>query len=445
MVKDDNQLFSISRLRIISREGFFLFVSLCLYKVIIEAVYIYRISPLYSYALLTTNTNINKMVYSWLLFILIFVAQPKNPNKPSTYLFLFMTLIMWIPLISYYWMNDMDSSYVTCEILCIIIISFWCRLMRTRRFLIGRSVSYSFFNAIFAIYTLMTVYLILKRGGIDLRALNFRNVYDIRDEYNNLRSIDGYLMNWSARALFPAMSSYMFLRRKKGPLALAFLLQIGLYMSYGHKTFLASTVLMIIVFVLVLKRKAIRKIITIFSVGNVVAYFLDVLGITIALRVFLPYRTLFVPVKNQFHYFEYFSSHDFLQLSGSALGRLFFSEYKYDRPIGYIVEAYFRNSGSNGNTGVFSYGFADFGFVGMLIVAVIIGFLFWLIDCTTDKLPLPVKVGAFSYWAVTMNDNSLLITIITGGLPILILIMMSMNTCNFFGDDKGLDEDFASG
>lgn len=420
-----------NRLGKISREKLILFVSLCTYKLIIEFVYLNRISPLYTYALLTTSVSISKMIYSWLLLILICAVHPIIDNKPSTYIFLLMTLVMWIPLISFYWMSDKPTAYVTCEILCVLLISFWCRLIRNRGFFVGLSVSHVFFDAIFVFYVVVTVYLIVKRGGIDLRALDFQNVYDIRSEYNNLKSIEGYLLNWSARAFFPAMSSYMFIRQKKPPLVLAFVLQIGLYMSYAQKTYLASTALMVLVFVLVSRKHALKKIIMAFIIGNAAAYVLDVSGLSIAPRVFLPYRTLFVPAKNQFHYFEYFSSHKLLNLSGSTLGRLIFSKYEYDKPIGFIVEAYFRNSGSNGNTGVFSYGFADFGFIGMVIVAFLIGFLLWFIDCTTNKLPLPMTVGAFSYAFVTMNDNSLLITLVTGGLLIILIMLMLMNTCSF--------------
>ncbi len=426
-IGESNVLSLNSRIGKVSKARLIFFLSVCVYKLIIEFVYLNRISPLFSYSLLTTDINVSKMIYSWGICVLICIIHPTDQNKPSTYLFLLMTLIIWIPLISYYWMNNQNTAYVSCEMLCIMIIALWCRLAR-KKFFFGKTVSHSIFDFLFVVHVLMTLYLIAKRGGIDTRALNFKNVYQIRSEYDNLRSIDGYLVNWSAKAFFPVMSSYMFLRKKKILLAITFLLQIGLYMSYGYKAFLASTFLLLLLFVLIGKRKAFKSIVTTFSIGNVAAYVLDIFDITDALRTFLPYRTLFIPAKNQFHYYEYFSSHDFLRLSGSFLGRLLFSEYQYDRPIGYIVEAYFINSGSNGNTGVFSYGFADFGFVGMLIAALIVGFLFWLVDSTTYNLPLFLTVGALSYWVVTMNDNSLLITLITGGFLLLLLMIMLLNT-----------------
>ena len=432
MTIDNNKRLTLnSHFGKVSKAKLIFFVSVCVYKIIIEFVYLNRISPLFSYSLLTTDINLNKMIYSWVLCIIICAVHPINKNKPSTYLFLLMTLIIWIPLISFYWMSNKNTAYVSCEVLCVLIIAVCCRVKKKELFL-GKSVSHLLFDILFVVYVLLTVYLIIKRGGIDARAFDFKNVYQIRSEYNNLRSLDGYLVNWSAKAFFPVMSAYMFLRNKKIALIVAFLMQIGLYLSYGYKAFLASTFLLMLIFTLVLKKNTLKSIVTTFSIGNIAAYYLDVFEITDALRTFLPYRTLFIPAKNQFHYFEYFTSHDFLHLSGSFLGRLFSASYQYDRPIGYVVEAYFINSGSNGNTGVFSYGFADFGFWGMIVVAVIVGFLFWLVDNTTYNLPIFMTVGALSYWVVTMNDNSILITMVTGGFLLLLFMLMLMNNCDLF-------------
>lgn len=432
---DGNRLSLKSRAGKVSKQRVIFFLSICVYKLIIEFVYLNRISPLFSYSLLTTNIDLSKMIYSWAICTLICIVHPTDPNRPSTYLFLLMTLIMWIPLSSYYWMNNQNSAYMSCELLCVLVIALWCRANR-KRFFMEKSVSHSVFDFLFVIYVLITIYLIAKRGGIDSRALDFKNVYQIRSEYDNLGSIDGYLVNWSAKAFFPVMSSYMFIRKKKIPLVMTFLLQIGLYSAYAYKAFLASAVLLLLLFILIQKKNNIKRIVSAFNIGNIAAYVLDILGITEALRAFLPYRTLFIPAKNQFHYYEYFSSHAFLQLSGSTFGRLLFSEYQYDRPIGYIVEAYFINSGSNGNTGVFSYGFADFGFAGMLAVALIVGFLFWFIDSTTYNMPVFLTVGALSYWVVTMNDNSLLITLVTGGFLILLIMLMLLNTCDLVQDNE---------
>lgn len=415
----------------LSKDRFIFFLLICIYKAVIEFVYLYRISPLFSYSLLTTNINSSKMIYSWFLCVITCMIHPMNKKRPSSFLFLLMTLVIWIPLISYYWMNNQSTAYVSFEMLCILIVAIWCHIS-PRKFMVGKSISHTFFDALFVVYVVVTLFLIIKRGGIDPRAFDFKNVYKIRSEYDNLGKLDGYLVNWSAKALFPMMSSYMFLRKKRLAMIVSFCLQAGLYLSYGYKAFLASVFLLILIYALIAKRNSIKNIIATFTIGNVAAYYLDILGISDILRGFLPYRTLFIPAKNQFHYYEFFTNHDFLNLSGSFLGRLIASEYKYDRPIGFVVEAYFISSGSNGNTGVFSYGFADFGFIGMLVVAIIVGFLFWFVDGITYNIPIPLTVGTLSYWVITMNDNSLLITMVTGGFLLLLFLLMLMNTSDLF-------------
>lgn len=429
-METNNRLYYKSKIGKLSKEKALFFLAIFVYKVVIELVYLYRISPLFSYSLLTTDVNIYKMLFSWVLCILLCYMIPTNEQKPSTYLYLFMTIIIWIPLISYYWMNNQSTVYVSCEMLCAIIVSIWCRIKK-RSFFIRRTTPRNLMDILFALYVLLSAYLIIQRGGIDPRALDFRNVYLIRGEYEDLGTVNGYLVNWCAKAFFPAMSSYMFLKKRKIAVTVSFVLQIGLYMAYGVKAFLASIVFLCLIYYLISRQYTLKSIVSVFSISNVAAYLLDIAGITDALRAFLPYRTLFIPAKNQFHYYEYFLTHDYLNLSGTFFGRLF-STYAYDKPIGFVVEAYFINSGSNGNTGVFSYGFADFGFWGMVAVAFLVGFLFWFIDCTTYNVPIAFTVGALSYWVITMNDNSLLITMITGGFIFLIVLLMLINNSDLF-------------
>ena len=113
-------------------------------------------------------------------------------------------------------------------------------------------------------------------------------------------------------------------------------------------------------------------------------------------------------------------------MSGTSIGRLFV-KYPYTKPIGFIVESAFTNSGSNGNTGVFSYAFADFGVVGMILVSLIIVIILWLLDDLTLNIEVGAALAILSYWVFTMNDNSIMITMVTGGFLILMILLIMYN------------------
>lgn len=395
---------------------------LVIYKIVIEFYYLKRISPLFSYALLETHINWMGCAASWLLLVALWVAMPRDEDKTSTILFLLFMIITWIPLISYQWMNNQDLLYSIAEVACAGILAIMMRIRRPR-FTIGRlSVPMSFFNLVFLVYCAINIYEVIKRGGIDLRTLDFIAAYDVRSEYSGLGSLDGYLVEWCAKAFFPFFCVIYVSQKKYIRVAVCVILQLSLYLSFGFKSHLVSIALVVLCLFTMNKKNKLENLIKYIVLANVIAYLLDISNITNLLRTVLPYRTLFIPAKNQYHYYQFFSENDHLFMTGTSIGRLLFGDYKYNKPIGFIVEAAFTNSGSNGNTGCFSYAYADFGFVGMVILVFILGIIFWLIDDLTDDIPMKYSVAAFSYWIITLNDNSIMISLLTGGFLWLFLL-----------------------
>lgn len=413
---------------------------LVIYKIVIEFYYLNRISPLFSYALLETHINWVGCVISWLLLVVIWGVMPRDECRPSTVLFLLFAIITWIPLISYQWMNNQDLLYSVVEILCAGILAIMMRIERPK-FIVGQlSVPMSFFNIIFCVYCAINIYEVIKRGGIDLRTLDFIAAYDVRSEYSGLGSLDGYLVEWCAKAFFPFFCMVYVSQKKYIKVAACVILQLSLYLSFGFKSHLVSIALVVLCLFTMNKKNKLIELIKYVVLANVVAYILDVSNITNLVRTVLPYRTLFIPVKNQYHYYQFFSDNEHLFMTGTSIGRLLFGDYKYNKPIGFIVEAAFSNSGSNGNTGCFSYAYADFGFAGMIILVVILGIIFWLIDDLTDDIPMRYSVAAFSYWIITLNDNSIMISLLTGGFIWLFLLSI-MYSKSFSGGGTLFDDE----
>ena len=143
----------------------------------------------------------------------------------------------------------------------------------------------------------------------------------------------------------------------------------------------------------------------------------------------LPYRTLLLPAQGQFEYYDFFTHHDYLYFSEGSLGKLFGQTYPYSDQIGKIVNAYIYGPEkiSNGNTGIFSYGFADMGFVGMIIAAVIVLVVFLIVDWSTESLPVVFPVCAMAYQMFVLNDTGILISLNTGGILWTVLLLFLAN------------------
>lgn len=100
-----------------------IFIYLFIYKSIIEIVYIFCISPLYSYSGLTLNIDISDYWISSFYVFFVVMFSPKDKLRPSSYLFILMEMFLIIPILSYYWMNNQSLIYVSFVVVSSIIIS----------------------------------------------------------------------------------------------------------------------------------------------------------------------------------------------------------------------------------------------------------------------------------------------------------------------------------
>lgn len=364
------------------------------------------------------------------MLLLIVIASPKYKKYPSSYLYLIIEVIILIPTLSYFWMNYKSINYMLWEVISAIVIAFILHLKRYPIHIEKEKIASTLLGLLFIFYIFISIYLIIVRGGIDPRAFSFEEIYSLRAE-NKITGILGYFVNWCTKAFFPFFFMYYFYKKKHIYLIIMSVLQILFYLSFGNKAFLLSLgFLLFMLFIMKMSKNIARDFIGSMTLANIAAYLLDVLNISKFLRDVLPFRLLFVPAMGQFQYYEYFIIYDKLYFSEGKIGRLLSIPYKYEYPIGVIVNQYFRGKDffSNGNTGIFSYAFADAGIIGMIAMAIIVGLIFWTIDSTTSKLPVYITVCAMSYACVVLNDTGLLISLMTGGIMVTMILLFVFNS-----------------
>ena len=341
-----------------------------------------------------------------------------------------------IPTVSYYWLNDQATVYILVEAACFLLISVSLHLARRVHIptIVKNPLSPKLgawcILAMLAVYVAATLALVARNGGLDLRTLSWNDVYQVRSE-NNISGIWGYLLNWCAKSFMPFFFAYFLLRRKYIGAGFVCILQCMTYFSFGFKAFLMAVILIIgVSFLLWFDRKRFNaNMAGVLALGNVAASVIDKLKITDLAMLLLPYRTLMLPAQGQYEYYDFFNQHDFLYFSEGMVGRFLGIPYPYNDQIGRIVNAfiYGPEKQSNGNTGVFSYGYADAGFWGMVLSAVIIIVILLIVDRYSRNLPVTFTVCAMSYQMFIMNDNSIFISLNTGGVLWTLLLIMTMN------------------
>ena len=404
-----------------------IFIYLLIFKVVIEFVYVSYIFPIYSYSGLTLDINIVGYGISTIYLLIMVLFSPKDQLRPSTYLFIIMEVFLFTPMLSFFWLNNKSIIYTSFVILSAIIISLVLKI-KPFSFKIKIRNAKFWINYIFVIYILINVYLVLRRGGIDSRAFDFNTIYELRAE-NELSGTVVYLLNWCAKAFCPFFFTYFYYRKKYSMLLLISILQLSLYLSFGNKSFLFSIILIAMTSYFVKGNKFDYKFINAISGINIVAYILSAFSFTNLFITTIPYRMHFVPAQIQYQYYEFFSITKKMYFADGLIGKIFSIESPYGEATSFMIGRIYSRVGANANTGIFSDAYANAGFIGMIVFAIIFAFILYFVDSVTDRLPLYVVVGAYSYMIIVLVDTSLLTSMLTGGMGIMIFLLVLFN-CN---------------
>lgn len=417
----------------IKSDTLYIFLSLFLFKFFIEFVYYFGISVNYGYDGLTQNINLYKYTISVIGSVLVFLITLTLKDRPSHYIVYTLILFIYMPLLSYYWLNDQSSNYIL-----MVSFSFGLILLITRlnfnKILIKSDLSKIFYT-IFIFYLLITFFLILLRGGIDPRAFNFDTIYELREE-NNITGILGYLLNWSAKALFPVFFLYfLFIKRNLFYAFIIFFMQIFLFLSFGNKAFLFS-IGAVLLTSFIMKKKNYFRIMPL-SLGFLVfsSYIIKIIGITDTIYRAIPYRMLFIPTQIQFQYYEFFVEKSKVLFAEGIIGKILNVENPYSIPIPIVISRYYLGRDTYANTGIFADAFYNGGFLAMIIISLILASILLLLDANTGSLPIYYVIGSLSYIIFVFNDTGLQTTLLTGGLGLQIILLVIVNS--FIGYKTG--------
>jgi hypothetical protein len=332
-----------------------------------------------------------------------------------------------MPTLTYFWMSDQNYNYICYFTFALIILSLSLKI--TISFpKIKDSFAKKIIFITYILFCLISVYLIYVRGGIDSRAFDFTTIYSLRSE-NNISGLNGYLLNWVTKALCTFLFVYFYYYKKYIHLFLIIALQLLMYLSYGNKAFLLSIGLLILVAIILRTGFFIKNIVITISLMHIIGFLLFKYTGFISLLSSISYRMAFVPAQIQFQYYDFFSLREKLKFADGIIGDVLGIESPYSTKIGYVIGSYYSTNGlgSNSNTGIFSDAYANGGFIAMILITLILALILVLIDSLTKDLPINIVIGALSYTILSMMDLSLLTVIFTGGLWILVLLLVLFN------------------
>lgn len=392
------------------------------FQVAFVGLYYLFLHPSYQYYGFTLAHDPLNVLEALVLTALAYGVVPQNESKIEALSLRVLYALLLLPLLALYAVTDGPRPYVY-----VVVAGFAVTCLVARRPVPGvlRSVRERvdearpdvtglFFSGL-VVVSLVTYGLIVAFNGLpSVRALNFANVYEVRGEFVYGTPILQYLFTWQSKVFNMFLVGLGWARRRASLVVLGFALQLVVYLYTGHKLLLFAPAFVLFALYTMRTDSFLTGFLRAFLAVSVVLYGVFVVtGIQLPAYVFIG-RTYFLTADTQLHYFEYFSTHDFVYLTDSKVG--FFLEDRYTRPIPLIIGETYYSTGTYANTGYTGDAFSHFGYLGLLAFSAVLGGIFVGLKWTTEFVENPVAVATLLIPIYSLTQTGLTTVLLTHGL-----------------------------
>lgn len=265
---------------------------------------------------------------------------------------------------------------------------------------------------------------LLAHGGVTRFSFDLSAIYEVRDDFlRDLAPFLGYLVPWSGGVLMPALM-LLGLKRRSWILGLAGLvLQLALFAMTGFKAFLLMPALLLGLYVVGGRRHLAAVVLAgmmfIVAVALVAYAWLD----APVVPALLVDRVIIVPAELHYWYYDFFGVHGALplQLSQSIFSSLSASHYTV--PIAEVIGWKYMGQPVSANVGMFADAYANFGFAGCAIFALLFAAVLKAMDAVSHGLDPRISAALVGMAAFQLVNSGLLTTMLTGGLLLTIVVL----------------------
>lgn len=405
-----------------------------LYKFALDAMYVWAASPQYSYAGLVYAPSFAKYVLAAGMYLVLFALLPKQENDTAAFLLHLQFVFTVAPMLSFYALSGGSSRYVLMVFLAAALQIWIVRRPAPARKQIHITGVESYVTVALGVLIIFTLVIpVLYNGFEGLKAFDFAYIYVMRASATYPPGF-GYPLGWATSTILPFAFLVFLSQKRYGLTALCAALQVLFYMETGHK--FALFILLPIFAVYILSRTGhLLKLLYLGFIGLCIAvifgYQLDhtatdgALHSGILLNSIVGVRAIFHPADNKFNFYEYFSQHPKIHFSDGIIGKMLSLTYPYAGSSGQVIYAASGGSflAANMNTGYLGEGYAQLGFLGILLMAVLLAFILRALSGYNREETFPIMTALFSVYIVTLNDGALFTTLFTGGMLVAFLLV----------------------
>lgn len=402
------------------------------YKLSLDFVYVNFISKLFEYEGYSLNFNFTNYIFSVIIVLFLGWVTPYSLNKVSDWFLFSFYILLFIPITTMYSFNQELSFFpIVTHLLTYFIIYFMLKMtcvkvIRVSNVLNGRKI-FVYVNLFMIIYLLIWYF---YTGAIKNINFDLSKVYDFRDLNSSLTNIGfaSYLNNWVYKLSSLALMGYGFLRKNMFIILFSMITQLIFFGVSAHKSVLFSG-FMILGIYLYLKITNNMIFIPLFLGFLIIMFFLfsykeeNIIYSSIFIR-----RLLFVPAKLAYDYYDFFQQNTFSWWSTSIFSN--FIDTPYTLGIDRAIGNYLGTPDAYMNNGFVSSGYAQAGILGVLIYAIIVGWILKFIDYLIIHAIYPLWFGLVIVSNPLISlilSSDLFAVILTHGLALSILFLVLLN------------------
>lgn len=408
---------------------------LILYKLLVDFSYAAIIQTNYNeYHQFDTSFHLLKFLFAFLCLFIIYALNNKMLKSIPKLMVKLFIVLMYIPICTIYACKDESSIFfLLTTISFLIFILIGGSLIRTdpldvngKASVFMRYATNIMYYGFFAITVLLVFSCLFYNGIPKLTALNLRDVYIVRENFYLPRYLY-YLYEFESGFIIYFLLIVNLKRKNYRTFALLVFIQLLFFLWKGDKSAILGLAVVLCTYLLSLKIKIgrlINKAFCLLTSGSLIIYYaFSSLPFVLFVR-----RMLIIPANLKFIYYDFFTTHDAIGIVGTVLNSVLKMADPYaNLPYQNLIsKVYFNKAEMWSNTGFLAEGYARGGIIGSLLIAVLMGFILYLLYIGVKKANYQFILCISIIPFITLNDGYLLTSFTFGAIGLLCL------TCFFF-------------
>lgn len=404
-------------------------------------VYIKWVNPNFGYLGYDYNPpSAGYLLLGWVLSALPSLWMPLSIDRPSKLIYWVLYLTVFIPsiLIALFAGNSPPAEVAELMLtlfagFAIVGLSYRLTLLKFRE---SRVSSPRFWYGFAAVAGVCALWVLVGFRG-NLHIVSFSDIYDLRNAADDVigNSFLNYPLMLFPGAINPFLMGWGLYNKKRWIFLLGVLGQVLVYSCVGTKGSLTSILFVPAIYFLLRGdrgRFGLRltwSVVTLFVslmlalslAGEQPGPLLAVVVLVVFVRTFAT-NGLATPL-----YYSFFQTNPHTYFS-HAKGFSWFIHYPYANPIGIEVGFYNMGDPSLDYSAHFwaTDGLGGFGLPGILLVSALCALIFWVLDSVAQKHDPRLATLVITYGAYNIANGSLFISLLSGGLGLLMVILYLM-------------------